>query len=110
MDEARRAELLRKGAVETTVQEFLGLDDADMQIVELRVELAKEVRRRREAGGLTQRELAGRMDVSQPRIPSIEDGGVNLETVLRAFLALGGSMADLADVVRRAAVRQEATP
>jgi ribosome-binding protein aMBF1 (putative translation factor) len=100
MSEERRAEMERKGAVRTTVQEFLGLDDADMQIVELRVRVAKEVRRRRLAAKMSQKTLADRIHVSQPRIPAIESGAsVSLETVMLAFFATGGNLSDLAAVV-----------
>ena len=96
----RRAELERKGACETTVQELFGLDEADMLVVEMRVRLAKEVRRRREAAAMSQKELAGRLKVSQPRIPAIESGAsVSLETVMLAFFATGGSPAELVAVV-----------
>ena len=96
----QRAELVRKGAVETTVQEFLDLDEADMQIIEFRVRLAKEVRRRRLAAKLTQKTLAGRMKVSQPRIPEIESGtNSSLESVMLAFFATGGNLTELAEVV-----------
>src|SRR4051812_45841734 len=70
----QRAELVRKEAVETTVEDFLDLDEADMKIVEFRVRLAREVRRRRLAARISQKTLAGRMKVSQPRIPEIESG------------------------------------
>jgi DNA-binding XRE family transcriptional regulator len=96
----QRAELVRKGAVETTVQDFLDLDEADMKIVEFRVRLAKEVRRRRLAARITQKALAERMKVSQPRIPEIESGTTSsLESVMLAFFATGGSLAELAEVV-----------
>ena len=96
----RRAEPERKGARETTVQELFDLDDADMQVVELRVRLAKEVRRRREAANLSQKGLAERMHVSQPRIPAIESGAsTSLEAVVLAYLATGGSMEELGAVV-----------
>jgi ribosome-binding protein aMBF1 (putative translation factor) len=109
LSEERRAELDRKGAPVTNVQELLGLDDVDMQIVEFKVQLAREVRRRREAKGLTQAALAERMEVSQPRIPGVESGSVGLETILHAYLATGGTMADLADVVRRASLVVDGT-
>ncbi len=54
MDEAKRSKLKAKGWVETTVDELFGLDEIDRQVVELRVRLAREVRRRREAAGLSQ--------------------------------------------------------
>lgn len=101
MDEATRAEYLRKGAVETTVQEFLGLDDAEMRVVELRVRIGREVRRRREQSGLSQAALAGRIGVSQPRIPAIEGGtaAASLDRVILAYFAAGGTPAELAAVV-----------
>ena len=100
ISEERRAELARKGAVSMTVQEWLGLDDAEMQVVELRVRLAREVRRRREAAGLRQEELAGRIGVSQPRVVSIESAAsVSLDAVILAFFATDGGLAELAEVV-----------
>jgi hypothetical protein len=96
----RRAELVRKGVVETTVRDFLDLDEADRKIVEFRVRRAKEVRRRRLATGISRKAPAGRMKVSQPRIPEIESGTTSgLEAVMPAFFATGGSLAELAEVV-----------
>jgi hypothetical protein len=63
MDEAKRARLKAKGWVETTVDEMFGLDEIDRQVIELRVRLAREVRRR-EAGGLSQGGLASRIESS----------------------------------------------
>jgi transcriptional regulator with XRE-family HTH domain len=71
-----------------------------MKVVEMRVRLAKEVRRRRLAARMSQRTLAERIHVSQPRIPAIESGSsVSLETVMLAFFATGGSSAELGAVV-----------
>ena len=56
----RRAELERKGARETNVQELFGLDDADMQVIELRIRIAREVKRRRLAAKMSQKTLADR--------------------------------------------------
>jgi DNA-binding XRE family transcriptional regulator len=94
-----RAEYERKGAVLTTVQEWLGLDDAEMQVVEFRVAMAKEMRRRR-AARLSRKALAERLGVSQPSIADIEDGvSPSLEAVLLAFFATGGTLADLAPIL-----------
>ena len=96
----RRAELERKGARETTVRELFGLDDADMQIIELRIRIAREVKRRRLAAKMSQKALADRLEVSQPRIPTIEAGtSSSLETVVLAFFATGGTLSELAAVV-----------
>ena len=102
LTEERRAELERKGARVTTVKEMLGLDDADMAIIEIKVRVAHEVRRRREAQGMTQAALARKMKVSQPRIPAIESGvSASLETLLHAFLAAGGTTENIADLLRQ---------
>jgi ribosome-binding protein aMBF1 (putative translation factor) len=101
MDEAKRARLKAKGWVETTVDELFGLDEIDRQVVELRVRLAREIRRRRESAGLCQSSLASRIESSQPRVAKIEGGqaGVSLDLQVSAFFATGGSLDDLAGVV-----------
>ena len=97
----RRAELIRKGAVPMTVREWLGADDVEMELIELRFRLSREVKRLRMLAKLSQQSLADRMKVSRPRIPEIESGvGVSLETVIGAYLATGGTMDGLAEVVR----------
>ena len=101
MDDAERARLKAKGWVETTVDELFGLDEIDRQVVELRVRVAREVRRLREASGLSQEELAARIESSQPRVAKIEGGqaGVSLDSLVSAFFAAGGNLDDLAAVV-----------
>ncbi len=101
LSEARRAEMARKGAVELTVQEWLGLSDAEMTVIEIHVRLSREVKRAREAAGLTQKDLAERMKVAQPRVAKIETGGrgVSLDHLVFAFLAAGGTLAELAAIV-----------
>jgi transcriptional regulator with XRE-family HTH domain len=64
-------------------------------------QLDQEVRRRREAAGLSQGDLAARIESSQPRVAKIEGGqaGVSLDLLVSAFFATGGSLDDLAGVV-----------
>jgi DNA-binding XRE family transcriptional regulator len=105
LSEERRAELARKGAVEVNVQEWLGLSDVEAQVIELRVRLAKEVRRHREANGLTQVALAKRVGTKQPRLVKIEygDPGVSMDRLVSAFLATGATLSDLANLVAEVA-------
>ncbi len=101
MDDVKRARLKAKGWVETTVDELFGLDEIDRQVVELRVRLAREVRCRREAAGLSQSGLAARIESSQPRVAKIEGGqaGVSLDLLVSTFFATGGNLDELAGVV-----------
>ncbi len=95
-----RAKIEAKGGVVTTVKDFLGLDDLDIQVIEARIRVGREVKRRREAAKLSQGDLADRMGVSRTRIPTIEAGGkTSLDAVVSAFLATGGNLVDLGAVI-----------
>ena len=65
---------LPRGWVEGTVQDLLGLSDDEVAIVEMRIRLAERVRERRRARGWTQRELAKRIQSTQPRVARLEQG------------------------------------
>jgi DNA-binding XRE family transcriptional regulator len=80
-----------KGWSEGTVAEFLQLSPQEEAIVEMRVRLSRAVRERRAELGISQRELAKRMGTQQPHISEIENGAATLETMIRAFLTLGGT-------------------
>lgn len=92
MDAKKRKKLERLGGRVTTAKEFLGLSDAEATIVELRIELAEAVRKRRVAAGLTQAELAKAIGSSQSRVAKMEGGDpqASLESLVRALVAAGG--------------------
>ena len=92
MTPERRAALSAAGAVETTVAEFCGLSEAEEKVIEYRVLLAREARRLREGRGLTQREMANLLKVSQSRIPLIENGKTSLDAIAKAIVMLGGHL------------------
>jgi len=98
MDDARREELGRKGAVELAIGEWLGFSEAEAELVELRVRVAKAIRRRRSEAGMTQVQFAGRIGVSQPVVAKMEDAGpgVSLDRLMKAYFAAGGKVDDLA--------------
>jgi len=99
MDEALRAEIERKGGTITTVDELLGLDDVDREVVELRVRVAKEVRRRRAAAGMTQDEFAARIGTTRSHLDKIENGGrVNLDRLMNVYFAAGAKVDDLTPI------------
>ena len=103
MDANERARMEARGyMVVDDAADWLGLDEVDRKVVDLRVRLGREVRRRREAGKLTQEELAGRIGSSQSRVAKVEGlgDGVSLDLLMRAFFATGGSLEDLATIGR----------
>jgi DNA-binding XRE family transcriptional regulator len=82
---------LKNGWVEGSVQEFLGLSDADMKYIEAKRALAASLREQRMKKHLTQTELAARLETSQSRVAMMEKGdpSVSLDLLVRALLALG---------------------
>ena len=98
MDKKKRAALEAAGYRFTTVKEFLGLSEAEAELVELRVRAVAAIRKLRESRGLSQPELAKLIGTSQPRVVKIEQGvGVSLDLLLRTYLALGGRLGDLVE-------------
>jgi ribosome-binding protein aMBF1 (putative translation factor) len=101
MDEARRKQLEAAGYRVTDTQEFLGLSDEEMAYIDMRVAIRKALRARREAEGITQKELATRLGSSQSRVAKIEAGdpSVSLDLLVRALLATGATVLDIAEAI-----------
>lgn len=72
--------------------DFLGLGDAERQVVELRIRLSRGIREARGRAGMTQADLASAMKSTQPRVARIEAGGrgVSLDQMMRAYFVAGG--------------------
>ena len=90
---------LPRGWVEGTVQDLLGLSDDEVAIVEMRIRLAERVRKRRQARGWTQRELAKRIQSTQPRVARLEQGEASIEMLIRALFALGSKRREIGRLV-----------
>ncbi len=87
--------------VEGTVQELLGLEDWEAELIALRLELANAVRERRTRCSLTQAQLAARLGSTQPRVAKLEQAEASLDATFRAMLALGAKRSDLGRLVGR---------
>ena len=85
----------------TTVQDFLNLDNVDMELIETKLALTKAVREQRQRKHVTQIALAERMKTSQSRVAKIEAGDptVSLDLIFRALFTMGVSRKALAGVV-----------
>lgn len=88
-----------------TVQKFLGLSDAEMHVVEIRVRLAKALRALRQKKGLSQADVARLIESSQARVATMENGGsgATLDLLVRALVVLGMTPRQLGSVVAKAA-------
>ncbi len=73
----------------TTPQELLGLSDAEVQLIELRYQLACKLRETRQEQQLTQAELAKLIRSTQPKIAKAEAGKSTTDFMLKSLLAMG---------------------
>jgi ribosome-binding protein aMBF1 (putative translation factor) len=101
LSKERKAKLQKAGFKVGTVQEFLGLSDAEMMIIDMRIALGKRIRAAREKQQLTQSDLAKRIHSSQPRVAKIEAGeeGVSLDLMTKAALAVGMTRKQIARAI-----------
>jgi DNA-binding XRE family transcriptional regulator len=93
MEAKQRKNLAKMGGRVATVQEFLGLSDAEVRLIDLRIQLTRELRERRTACKVTQAQLAKLLGTSQPRVAAMEadDPQTSLEALLRALIVLGAT-------------------
>lgn len=85
-------------------QGFLELSDAEMALVDVRVSLARDLRRRRKEKKISQATLAKRIGSSQSRVAKMEAGdpSVTIDLLMRTLLSAGSTPADLARVIAKA--------
>ncbi|GAB4142084.1 XRE family transcriptional regulator [Thermopirellula anaerolimosa] len=94
MDAAKREAIEAAGWKVGDAADFLGMSEEERQLLEMRLELARAIRRQREARKLSQKQLGLILKTSQPRIAKIEQAApdVSLDQLVRAFTAAGGVM------------------
>ncbi len=92
---------LKNGWVEGSVQDFLSLSDADMEFIETRRALARQVRTWRQEQGLTQTAMAARLKTSQSRVAKMEaaDATVSIDLLLLTLFRLGMKRRQLAKAI-----------
>lgn len=101
MDPKKRERLEADGWVVGDTQSFLGLSDAEMAFIDLRIAIERALRERRIAAGITQQELADRIGSSQSRVAKMESGysRASLDLLIRALLATGATLRDVAEAI-----------
>jgi len=101
MDAEKRKRLAAAGYVSVTVAEFLGLTQAQSDLIEIKLGFTYALRRQRTLSGLSQAELAEKIGSSQSRIAKMENGDphVSLDLIIRALLAAGMTRGELAEVI-----------
>ena len=82
------------GYVVGDFQDFLGLTDEEVKLIDLRLRVARAAKSAREKAGLTQADLAKRIGSSQPRVAAAERAGkgASLDLLFRCLFASGGKL------------------
>ena len=93
MDSAKRRKLEKAGWRVGTVQEFLGLSQEEAAYLEVKLNLAKKLLRRRKTLRMSQVAVAKKIRSSQSRVAKMEAGdpSVSIDLLVRSLIALGGS-------------------
>jgi DNA-binding XRE family transcriptional regulator len=101
MKAAKRKRLEAAGWRVGNADEFLGLSHAEATIVELRLDLARNVREQRAKAKMTQDALAKGIGSSQSRVAKMEkgDAAVSIDLLLRALFFLGRTRPQVASVI-----------
>jgi len=101
MNTEKKKRLEAAGWKATTVQEFLSLSDADMEYIETKVALSRQLRELRAKKHLTQTTLAAALKTSQSRVAKMEKGDptVSVDLLLQALFRLGATRRELARAI-----------
>jgi len=107
MRKEKQKRLQAKGWKVGTVKEFLALSDEESAYIELKIKLAAGLRQRRQQKGLSQLDLAAKLQSSQSRVAKMESGdpSVSIDLLIRSLITLGATAHDLSQIIttRRAA-------
>ena len=101
MRKSKRKRLKTKGWKIGTVKDFLGLSDEESAYIELKIKLATALRQRRQQKGLSQLDLAVKLQSSQSRVAKMEAGdpSVSLDLLIRSLISLGASERELSRII-----------
>jgi predicted XRE-type DNA-binding protein len=97
MRKTKRKALEADGWKIGSAQEFLGLSDEEVALIDLKLALGRALKERRVRQRLSQAEVASRIRSSQSRVAKMESGDVtvSIDLLIRTLLALGASRKEL---------------
>ncbi len=84
-----------------SAKDFLGLSEEEFAYIELKIRLAEGLRKRRRVKGLSQVDLAAKLQSSQSRVAKMEAGdpSVSLDLLIRSLITLGASDRELSKII-----------
>jgi DNA-binding XRE family transcriptional regulator len=109
VDGKARRKLEHSGWTVGDAKDLLDLTEAESVYIDMKLRLGCGLRERREAGGMTQAQVAAAIGSSQSRVARMEAGdpSVSLDLLVRSLLKLGATEGEVSALIRRGA---EAVP
>ena len=100
-DKGTKATKAKVEWVQGSVQEFLSLSDADMELIETRLAISRLLKATRQKKKLTQAAVAAALHTSQSRLAKMESGdpSVSLDLLFRSLFSLGITRKNLASTL-----------
>lgn len=101
MRKEKRKRVEAKGWKVGTAKDFLGLSPEEAAYIELKIRLAEGLRQRRQEEGLSQMDLAEKLQSSQSRVAKMEAGdpSVSVDLLIRSLITLGASDRELSKII-----------
>ena len=101
MKKTKKTKLKKAGWKVGSTAEFLELSPEEEAFIEMKLALARSLKKRRQRRRLTQIQLARLLKSSQSRIAKMEsaDPSVSIDLLVRSLLALGASPKDVARII-----------
>ena len=101
MRKEKKKRLAAKGWKIGNATDFLGLSAEESAYIELKIRLAEALRQRRQEKGLSQSDLAAKVESSQSRVAKMEAGdpSVSLDLLIRSLITLGASDRELSKII-----------
>jgi hypothetical protein len=101
MNQVNRRKLQRAGFKLGSVQDFLGLSNEEMALIDLKVHLVEILKSTRKSNRITQQGLARLIASSQSRVAKMEAGApdISLDLICRALFSLGISRQTLGRMI-----------
>lgn len=93
--------LKAKGYKVGSVDEFLGLSEEEINYIEFKLALSRELARRRKRSKITQIQLAKKLKSSQSRIAKMEKGDptVSIDLLVKSLFAMGATKKNIAELI-----------
>ncbi|HEU4342128.1 MAG TPA: helix-turn-helix domain-containing protein [Candidatus Binatia bacterium] len=101
MRKEKKKRLEARGWKIGAAKDFLGLSEEESAYIELKIRLAAGLRERRQVKGLSQVDLAAKLQSSQSRVAKMEAGdpSVSLDLLIRSLITLGTSDRELSKII-----------